>query len=61
MIDRSLARRATAEFVGTAMLVAIVIGSGIYAQRLSPNDVGIQLLEHFDRRLWAYELFEYSA
>ena len=46
MIDRDLARRATAEFVGTAMLVAIVIGSGIYAQRLSPNDVGIQLLEN---------------
>ncbi len=46
MIDRELARRATAEFVGSAMLVAIVIGSGIYAQRLSPTDVGIQLLEN---------------
>lgn len=46
MNDRDLARRATAEFVGTAMLVAIVIGSGIYAQRLSPNDVGVQLLEN---------------
>jgi len=41
-----LARRATAEFVGTAMLVAIVVGSGIFAQRLSPHDVGLQLLEN---------------
>src|ERR1700712_1536606 len=46
VIDRSLARRATAEAVGTALLVAIVVGSGIYAQRLSPNDVGLQLLEN---------------
>src|SRR4030081_3600218 len=35
-----------AEGVGTALLVAIVVGSGIYAQRLSPNDVGLQLLEN---------------
>jgi glycerol uptake facilitator-like aquaporin len=46
LIDRSLARRATAEAVGSAFLVAIVVGSGIYAQRLSPNDVGLQLLEN---------------
>jgi glycerol uptake facilitator-like aquaporin len=39
-------RRAAAEFVGTGMLVAVVIGSGIAAQRLSPNDVGLQLLEN---------------
>lgn len=45
-MDRDLARRATAEFVGTALLVAIVVGSGIYAQRLSPHDIGIQLLEN---------------
>jgi len=45
-VDRDLARRATAEFVGTALLVAIVVGSGIYAQRLSPGDVGLQLLEN---------------
>jgi len=44
--DRELARRASAEAVGTALLVAIVVGSGIYAQRLSPNDVGLQLLEN---------------
>ena len=41
-----LARRATAEGVGTAFLVAIVVGSGIYAQRLSPHNVGLQLLEN---------------
>jgi glycerol uptake facilitator-like aquaporin len=42
----SLARRALAEFVGTAFLVAAVVGSGIAAVRLSPNDVGLQLLEN---------------
>jgi arsenate reductase len=41
-----LSRRLTAEAVGTGFLVAIVIGSGIYAQRLSPHDVGLQLLEN---------------
>ncbi|MBV9594758.1 MAG: aquaporin [Actinobacteria bacterium] len=35
-----------AEFVGTAFLVAAVIGSGIAAVRLSPHDVGLQLLEN---------------
>src|SRR3954463_13337204 len=45
-MDRGLARRATAEGVGTALLVAIVVGSGIAAQRLSPDDVGLQLLEN---------------
>jgi arsenate reductase len=41
-----LARRATAEAVGTALLVAVVVGSGIAAERLSPDDVGLQLLEN---------------
>lgn len=41
-----LIRRATAELVGTAFLVATVIGSGIAAQTLSPHDVGLQLLEN---------------
>ena len=45
-MDRDLARRIVAEGVGTAFLVAIVVGSGIYAQRLSPGDVGLQLLEN---------------
>ena len=37
---------ATAEAVGTGFLVAVVVGSGIVAQRLSPNDIGLQLLEN---------------
>ena len=41
-----LARRALAEFVGTAFLVAAVIGSGIAAVRLSPTDTGLELLEN---------------
>jgi glycerol uptake facilitator-like aquaporin len=45
-VTHVLARRALAEFVGTAFLVAAVIGSGIAAVRLSPNDVGLQLLEN---------------
>ncbi len=40
----SLARRSVAEGLGTAFLVAAVVGSGIAAQRLSPGDVGLQLL-----------------
>jgi glycerol uptake facilitator-like aquaporin len=39
-------RRLVAEFVGTALLVAVVVGSGIAAAQLSPNDVGLQLLEN---------------
>jgi glycerol uptake facilitator-like aquaporin len=42
----TLARRALAEMVGTAFLVAAVVGSGIAAQRLSPSDVGLQLFEN---------------
>ncbi len=42
----SLPRRALAEFLGAAFLVAIVVGSGIMAVRLSPTDVGLQLLEN---------------
>jgi glycerol uptake facilitator-like aquaporin len=41
-----LPRRVVAEGMGTMLLVAGVIGSGIAAQRLSPNDVGLQLLEN---------------
>ncbi|MGB3829293.1 MAG: aquaporin, partial [Ornithinimicrobium sp.] len=41
-----LRRRLLAEFLGSALLVAVVIGSGIAAQRLSPDDVGLQLLEN---------------
>jgi glycerol uptake facilitator-like aquaporin len=41
-----MGRKALGEFLGTALLVATVIGSGIAAQRLSPSDVGLQLLEN---------------
>ncbi len=41
-----LARRLLAEGVGTALLVTVVVGSGIAAQQLSPDDVGLQLLEN---------------
>ena len=42
----SLARRLTAELLGSALLAALVVGSGIAAQRLSPGDTGLQLLEN---------------
>ncbi|MEJ7764966.1 MAG: MIP/aquaporin family protein [Acidimicrobiales bacterium] len=46
-LDQSLlARKALAELVGTAILVAGVVGSGIAAAELSPGDVGLQLLEN---------------
>jgi glycerol uptake facilitator-like aquaporin len=41
-----LARQAVAEFLGSAGLVTVVIGSGIAAQRLSPDDTGLALLEN---------------
>jgi arsenate reductase len=41
-----LPRRLLAEFLGTALLVTVVVGSGIAAARLSPTDVGLQLLEN---------------
>jgi glycerol uptake facilitator-like aquaporin len=41
-----LGRRALAEFIGTAFLVMAVIGSGIAAARLSPNDIGLELFEN---------------
>jgi glycerol uptake facilitator-like aquaporin len=42
----SMRRRLIAEFTGTALLVTVVVGSGIAAQQLSPDDVGLQLLEN---------------
>jgi arsenate reductase len=41
-----LTRRAAAELIGTAFLVMAVVGSGVMASRLSPADVGLQLLEN---------------
>jgi glycerol uptake facilitator-like aquaporin len=40
----TISRRLTAEFLGTAFLVAAVIGSGIMAERLSGGNVAIALL-----------------
>lgn len=39
-------RAALAEVIGTGALVALVVGSGIMAASLSPDDVGVQLLEN---------------
>jgi arsenate reductase len=41
----SLVRRAFAEFLGTGLLVTVVVGSGIAAQRLS-TDHGLRLFEN---------------
>jgi glycerol uptake facilitator-like aquaporin len=40
----SLARRATAEGVGTAFLLAAVVGSGIMGERLAGGSIGLALL-----------------
>jgi arsenate reductase len=45
-VNRDLLRRLLAELLGSAFLAAIVIGSGIAAQQLSPGDVGLELLEN---------------
>ena len=39
-------RKVAAELIGSALLAATVVGSGIAAQTLSPDDVGLQLLEN---------------
>ncbi|THG31019.1 MIP/aquaporin family protein [Naasia lichenicola] len=41
-----LLRRLVAEFLGTGLLVTVVVGSGIAASTLSPDDVGLQLMEN---------------
>src|SRR5881398_2746548 len=46
MSEVALWRRLLAEFLGSAFLAAIVIGSGIAAQRLSPGETGLELLEN---------------
>jgi len=45
-VDRPLLRCLLAELLGSALLAAVVIGSGIAAQQLSPGDVGLELLEN---------------
>jgi glycerol uptake facilitator-like aquaporin len=39
-------RRLVAEWLGSALLAAVVIGSGIAAQRLSPGQTGLELFEN---------------
>jgi glycerol uptake facilitator-like aquaporin len=41
-----LPRRLLAELLGSAFLAAVVIGSGIAAQRLSPGQTGLELFEN---------------
>jgi arsenate reductase (thioredoxin) len=45
-VRRDLARALFAELLGSAFLAALVIGSGIAAQQLSPGDAGLRLLEN---------------
>jgi len=45
-LPADLTRRLVAEALGTGLLILAVIGSGIMATRLSPGDVGLQLLEN---------------
>jgi glycerol uptake facilitator-like aquaporin len=41
-----LPRRLLAEALGAGLLVTVVVGSGIAAERLSPDDTGLQLLQN---------------
>ena len=42
----TLGARVLAEGLGTGFLLAVVVGSGAMAEQLSPDDVGLQLLEN---------------
>ena len=46
MNEVALWRRLLAEFLGSAFLAALVVGSGVAAQNLSPGDTGLELLEN---------------
>jgi arsenate reductase len=46
MNEAALWRRLVAEFLGCTFLAAVVIGSGIAAQQLSPGNAGLELLEN---------------
>ena len=46
MLEAVLWRRLVAELLGSAFLAAVVVGSGIAAQQLSPGNVGLELLEN---------------
>jgi arsenate reductase len=45
-MSQPLRRRLLAEYLGSAFLAALVIGSGIAAQNLSPGDIGLELFEN---------------
>jgi glycerol uptake facilitator-like aquaporin len=45
-MSHPLARRLFAEYLGSAFLAAVVIGSGIAARELSPDDTGLALLDN---------------
>jgi arsenate reductase len=45
-MNATLRRSLLAEFLGAAFLTAVVIGSGIAAQRLSPGEIGLELFEN---------------
>jgi arsenate reductase len=42
----ALWRRLLAELLGSAFLAAVVVGSGVAAQRLSPGETGLELPEN---------------
>jgi arsenate reductase (thioredoxin) len=46
MSRTDLWRRLLAEWLGSALLAAVVIGSGIAAQQLSPGQIGLELFEN---------------
>ena len=46
MRDQALWRRTLAELLGSGLLAAVVIGSGIAAQQLSAGDAGLELFEN---------------
>jgi glycerol uptake facilitator-like aquaporin len=46
LLNLALWRRLLAELLGSAFLTAVVVGSGITAQRFSPGDVGLELFEN---------------
>jgi len=50
-MEQPLPRKLVAEYLGSLLLAALVIGSGIAAQRLSPHDPGLQLTENTVRRM----------
>jgi glycerol uptake facilitator-like aquaporin len=46
MTTPPLPRRLLAELLGSAFLAAVVVGSGVAAQQLSPHEIGLELFEN---------------